>query len=115
MAQTVYVEVQASSVATFSVDVPSGADTTSGYYITYEMSENGGFSGQDWYFGYNGNPLNAAGLNNFEAVLEKYNSNGGHLNDVFASWLTNSGAEAVHSFCNTLWNYTYSFGCITMV
>lgn len=117
MAQTAYVEVQANSVSTFSVDIPSGTDTTSGYYITYEIAataeEGGGFTGNGWFWQTTGNPLEAAGLYDFTAVEDRYSSNGGNLNDVFSNWITNAGEEGVHYFCNYLWEYARN--CISMV
>lgn len=117
MAQTAYVEVQANSVSTFSVDIPSGTDTTSGYYITYEIAETaeagGGFTGHGWFWDIQGNPLQAAGLNSFSMVEDRYNSNGGNLNDVFGSWITNIGEDNVHSFCVYLWSNARN--CISMV
>ena len=117
MAQTAYVEVQANSVSTFSVDIPSGTDTTSGYYITYEIAETaeagGGFTGHGWFWGVEGNPLQAAGISDFTAVEERYNSNGGNLNDVFRAWLATSGEDNVHFFCDHLW--TNARNCISMV
>ena len=111
--QQVYVELQASQVSTFSVDVPSGADTTSGYYITYQVTPEGGFTGISWYFGVYGNPLEAAGLDTYEKIEERYKSNENNLNDVFDQWLSSVGAEGVHSFCNYLWDNARN--CITMV
>lgn len=111
----VYLPVQA-SIAPMSLDVPSGADTTSGYYISYEMApeeEGGGFSGSGWFFGVTGNPLDTAGLKDYASVETKFNSNGGNLNDVFSSWLGSAGPDAVHSFCNYLWENVRN--CITMV
>ena len=106
--QTEYVAVGASSVRTFNNDVPSGADTTSGYYITYIMApedEGGGFTGVSWYFGELGNPLNAAGLSSYEEVRRRYDENRGNLNDVFSSWTTNSSDDAIHYFASDLlWN-----------
>ena len=112
MGQTVYVDVSGSAVSTFAA-VPSGSDTTSGYYITYVVAEDGGFSGMNWYWDIPGNPLKTAGLNDYTSVLNRYNANGGNLNDVFGSWLSNAGADLVHSFCNHLWNNAR--GCIDMV
>ena len=37
MTQTVYVPVEASGVNTYAVNIPSGADTTSGYYLSYNV------------------------------------------------------------------------------
>ena len=111
----VYLPVDA-DVAPLNLDIPSGSDTTSGYYITYEMAsedDGGGFSGISWYFSESGNPLVAAGLKDYESVRSKYDTNGGNLNDVFGAWLTNSGPDAVHDFCHYLWENARS--CITMV
>ena len=45
MTQTVYVPVEASGVNTYAVNIPSGADTTSGYYLSYNVGgENSGFT-----------------------------------------------------------------------
>lgn len=115
MTQTVYVEVGASAINTFNIDVPSGADTTSGYYITYQMApeENGGgFTGQSWFLDQVGNPLTAYGLNNYDEILNEYNKNLGNLNTVFSSWISIAGADAVHDFCNFLWDEARE--CITM-
>ena len=38
MTQTVYVPVEASGVNTYAVNIPSGADTTSGYYLSYNAA-----------------------------------------------------------------------------
>ena len=111
----VYLPVDA-DVAPLNLDIPSGSDTTSGYYITYEMAsegDGGGFSGISWYFGVSGNPLEAAGLNDYEAVRSRYDTNGGNLNDVFKGWVSNSGPDAVHGFCSHLWDYARN--CITIV
>ena len=117
MAQTVYVEVQANSVSTFAVDIPSGSDTTSGYYITYELAatagEGGGFTGQGWFWGTRGNPLEVAGIYEFTTVEERYNANGGNLNDVVRGWITNAGEDNVHYFCSYLWDNARN--CISMV
>lgn len=45
MTQTVYVPVEASGVNTYAVNIPSGADTTSGYYLSYNVG--GGVKIQD--------------------------------------------------------------------
>lgn len=70
---------------------------------------------QGWYWKTPGNPLEAGGLNSYDDVLVKYNSNNGNLNDIFENWLKVSGPEDVHSFCNKLWEDTFDSGCITMV
>ncbi len=115
--QTEYVAVGASSVRTFNNDVPSGADTTSGYYITYIMApeaQGGGFTGSGWFFSQKGNPLDASGLHDYEAVLAEYEKdNRNNLNTVFSSWLAIAGEDNVHDFCNYLWDNARS--CISMV
>lgn len=114
MSQTEYVRVKASDVSTFSVDVPdSGYDTTSGYYIRYEMSSEGGFSGMNWYWDEPGNPLVAAGYTNYDDLYSHYVSNGGNLTDIFRAWLSNSGEDQVHNFCNYLWSNARA--CISLV
>lgn len=116
MGQTVYVEVKALT-ANILADIPSGHHVTNGYYITYEMSENGGFMSSGWFWNERGNPLNAAGLNDFEAVQKHYTGNGGNLSDVFGNWKANLGGGAgaeddVHSFINFLWDNARN--CISM-
>ena len=99
MTQTVYVPVEASGVNTYAVNIPSGADTTSGYYLSYNVGgENSGFTGISWYLD----------------IIEYYESNQ-NLNAVFSTWINRVGEVAVSDFCNDLMHgEAYSNGCITM-
>ena len=57
--ETQYVTVEA-NVTLARVAIPSDADTTSGYYITYLVAteaNGGGFSGQSWLLEDPGNPF----------------------------------------------------------
>ena len=118
MSQTVYVPVEASNVATFAVDIPSGADTTSGYYITYEVAtgEGGGYTGTGWYLdpSIHNDPFEGyLGISTEQDIVNLYNSNGGNLNAVFSSWLTRVSDVDVSNFCNMLMNnQAYTNGCI---
>lgn len=116
---TFYVEVQANQISTFSVDIPSGVDTTSGYYISYNVAlENagGGFTGTGWYLDELGNPFTGTELSTEQAIIDHYNGNQGNLNDIFGGWIGNAGEVAVSNFCNMLMNgEAYSSGCISMV
>ena len=117
MGQTVYVEVGASSVNTFSVDIPSGADTTSGYYLSYEVSaeEGGGFTGTGWYLDVDYNPFYGMGITKPQEVVDLYNSSGNNLNSVFSTWVERAGEVNVSDFCNALMHgQAYTNGCITM-
>lgn len=121
MSQTVYVPVEASNVATFAVEVPSGADTTSGYYITYDvaLSENGGgYTGTGWYLQdtYNNDPFEGYdGINTEQDIIDLYSSSGNNLNAVFSSWLTRVSDVGVSNFCNMLMNgQAYTNGCIRL-
>ena len=118
MGQTVYVPVEASNVATFAVDIPSGADTTSGYYITYEVmtGEGGGYTGTGWYLDDKDDPFQGYdGVTVEQDIIDLYNSNGGNLNAVFSSWRERVGALGVSNFCNRLMNSAAYPGCIDMV
>lgn len=114
--QTVYIPVQASNVNTFST-IPSGADTTSGYYLSYVAAlteEGGGFSGHGWCLDLPGNPFTGK-YSIEEDIIDHYNYYN-NLNDVFSSWENRVGDRAVSEFChNMMANDTFYYaGCITM-
>lgn len=116
MTQTVYVPVEASGVNTYAVNIPSGADTTSGYYLSYNVGgENSGFTGINWYLDKPGNPFSGfQGISNEQDIIEYYESNQ-NLNAVFSTWINRVGEVAVSDFCNDLMHgEAYSNGCITM-
>ena len=73
MTQTVYVPVEASGVNTYAVNIPSGADTTSGYYLSYNVGgENSGFTGISWYLDKPGNPFSGfQGISNNRILREQ--------------------------------------------
>ena len=115
--QTVYVPVQASNVNTLSV-IPSGADTTSGYYLSYEVTTGigGGFTGHGWCLGVEGNPFEGfEGIKSEQDIVDYYNSHGESLDDVFSSWITRVGDVNVSDFCNKMMHGAfYTSGCIVM-
>ncbi len=117
MMDTVYVPVEANSVTARAV-IPSGADTTSGYYLTYEVSagEGGGFSGISWCLDEPGNPFQGyAGIQNAQDIVDYYNRHG-NLNDIFSTWFERVDDLSVSNFCNKLMNGPYrDNGCITMI
>lgn len=118
MMDTVYVPVEANSVTARAV-IPSDADTTSGYYLTYEVSagEGGGFTGISWCLDEPGNPFQGySGITTEQDIVNHYNRHG-NLNDIFATWMERVGERGVSSFCNTLiGNDAYYYaGCITML
>lgn len=119
MTQTVYVEVGASAINTFNIDVPSGADTTSGYYLSYNAitGSGGGFTGTGWYLSEPGNPFTSfSGITSEQDIVDYYNEHNDNLTGIFSTWLTRVDERAVSSFCNKLMNGTaYENGCITMV
>lgn len=116
MMDTVYVPVEANSVTARAV-IPSDADTTSGYYLTYEVSagEGGGFTGISWCLDEPGNPFQGyAGITNEQDIVNHYNRHG-NLNDIFATWITRAGELGVTDFCYKLMHSGYyTKGCISM-
>lgn len=118
MGQTVYVAVGASSINTFNVDIPSGVDTTSGYYLTYNatVGEGGGFTGTGWYLTEKNDPFEGyIGITDEQDIIDLYQENGGDLTNVFSTWIQRLGDLAVSNFCNKLMNNAaYTNGCITM-
>lgn len=125
MSQTIYIEVQANSVSTFSRSNLSDYDTTSGYYISYSPTtgDGGGYTGTGWYLTEENDPFDGyintstgQEVASESEIVNIYNNNGGNLNDVFSSWINRVGPVGVSNFCNYLMNTdAYSYGCITMV
>lgn len=114
---TFYVEVQANQISTFSVNIPSGADTTSGYYISYQVAlgnDGGGFTGTGWYLDDPKSPL--AGMFTSDEEIIKYYNEHQNLDTYFAGWMGRVGEVGVSDFCNSLMhNDAYVNGCISMV
>lgn len=119
-----YVAVRASRADDNSV--PSGHDTTSGYYITYIPTEEGGYTGTGWYltgpysemqpfYEYTG--TDGMLVETAQDILDVYESKTPpNLNEVFSTWISRVGDRNVHDFCHMLYDTeAYDLGCIRMV
>lgn len=130
---TEYVPIQGGVVNTLAA-IPSDADTTSGYYLSYVVTtegNGGGFTGNSWCLLEPGNPFTEF---NFSAFLSSNEMQGGdkddwivtmynkygNLNYIFQTWSTRVTAYERSNFCNKLINDSAyhnkdtNTGCIVM-
>lgn len=122
--ETVYVPVEAAT--TYTRSVPSDADVTSGYYLSYIPTADGGFTGISWCLEDLRDPFEGfdfktalgedyrEGSSTEECIVQLYTKEGS-LNKVFSSWGTRVLPKDRSNFCNELMNSAYgNSGCITL-